>query len=131
LCTILPHELRVLSRNLWHGGTKVDGHRAEQLKVILDTEADAVGLQQTNGTAARELAEALGWHHHTAGQNLGVISRHPITVGLGDPGVGFYGAAGARIRIDEAYGSTSGRPTCTTHRTAPARPPSTDSRQSS
>ncbi|WP_338784061.1 HAD-IA family hydrolase [Streptomyces sp. DG1A-41] len=100
LCAMLPHALRVLSWNLWHGGTKVDDHRAKQLKVILDIEADVVGLQETGGTAARELAEALGWHHHTAGENLGVISRHPITAGLGDPHVGFYGAAGARIRID-------------------------------
>ncbi|MFD5234202.1 HAD-IA family hydrolase [Streptomyces qaidamensis] len=99
---MLPRELRVLSWNLWHGGTKVDGHRAKQLKVILDTGADVVGLQETGGTAARELAEALGWHHHAAGGNLGIISRHPLTTGLGDPGIGFYGAAGARIRIDEA-----------------------------
>ncbi|MFE7858843.1 HAD-IA family hydrolase [Streptomyces sp. NPDC057403] len=92
--------LRVLSWNLWHGGAQVDDHRAKQLKVILDTEADVVGLQETAGTAARELAEALGWHHHQAGENLGIISRHPITARLGDPAVGFYGAAGARIRLD-------------------------------
>ena len=91
--------LRVLSWNLWYGGAKVDDHRAKQLKVVLDTEADVVGLQETAGASARELAEALGWHHHQAGENLGIISRHPITARLGDPEVGFYGAAGARIRI--------------------------------
>nr|WP_272923024.1 HAD-IA family hydrolase [Streptomyces sp. SID5464] len=103
LRAMLPRELRVLSWNLWHGGTQVDDHRAKQLKVILDTGADVVGLQETGGSAARELAEALGWHHHAAGQNLGVISRHPIIARLGDPGVGFYGAAGARILVDEAH----------------------------
>ncbi|WP_079128808.1 HAD-IA family hydrolase [Streptomyces qaidamensis] len=102
LSGMLPRELRVLSWNLWHGGTKVDDHRAKQLKGILDTGADVVGLQETGGTAAGELAEALGWHHHAAGGNLGIISRHPITTGLGDPRIGFYGAAGARIRIDGA-----------------------------
>ena len=91
--------LRVLSWNLWYGGAKVDDHRAKQLKVVLDTEADVVGLQETAGTSARELADALGWHHHQAGENLGIISRHPITAVLGDPDVGFYGAAGARIRV--------------------------------
>ncbi|WP_171109239.1 HAD-IA family hydrolase [Streptomyces sp. Z423-1] len=91
--------LRVMSLNLWLGGSKVDGHRAKQIKAVLDTGVDVVGLQETNGTAARELAEALGWHHHTAGSNLGIISRHPITARHGDPDVGFYGAAGARIRI--------------------------------
>ncbi|WP_367318608.1 HAD-IA family hydrolase [Streptomyces sp. HUAS ZL42] len=103
LRAMLPRELRVLSWNLWHGGTKVDDHRAKQLKVVLDTGADIVGLQETGGTAALELAEALGWHHHQAGANLGIISRHPITARLGDPDVGFYGAAGARIRIDGSH----------------------------
>ena len=66
-----------MSWNLWHGGTKVDDHRAKQLKVITETDVDVVGLQETYGTAAEELAEALGWHHHRAGENLGIISRLP------------------------------------------------------
>lgn len=103
LRALVSPQLRVLSWNLWYGGAKVDDHRAKQLKVILDTEADVVGLQETAGTAARELADALGWHHHQAGENLGIISRHPITARLGDPDVGFYGAAGARIRIGRAH----------------------------
>ncbi|MBX7554465.1 HAD-IA family hydrolase [Streptomyces sp. NPDC004232] len=92
-------ELRVMSWNLWLGGIMVDDHRAKQLKVILESGADVVGLQETGGTAAQELAEALGWHHHRAGENLGVLSRHPITARLGDPDVGFYGAAGVRIAV--------------------------------
>jgi endonuclease/exonuclease/phosphatase family metal-dependent hydrolase len=79
----------------------VDDHRAKQLKAVLETGADVVGLQETGGTAAQELAEALGWYHHRAGENLGVISRHPITARLGDPDVGFYGAAGVRIRLGQ------------------------------
>ncbi|MFJ9907253.1 HAD-IA family hydrolase [Streptomyces sp. NPDC101152] len=100
---LLGPRLRVMSWNLWYGGARVDDHRAKQLKVILDAEADVVGLQETAGTAAPELAEALGWYHHRAGENLGIISRHPITARLGDPEVGFYGAAGARIRIDGSH----------------------------
>lgn len=92
-------ELRVMSWNLWHGGTKVDCHRDKQLKILLETEVDVVGLQETHGDSAQELAEALGWHHLRAGENLGIISRYPITARLGDPEVGFYGAAGARIRL--------------------------------
>ncbi|MER6065933.1 HAD-IA family hydrolase [Streptomyces sp. NPDC001792] len=92
-------ELRVMSWNLWLGGSEVDDHRAKQLKVILKSGADVVGLQETAGTAAQELAEALGWHHHRAGENLGVLSRHPITARFGDPEVGFYGAAGVRIAV--------------------------------
>ncbi|ANS63701.1 endonuclease/exonuclease/phosphatase [Streptomyces lincolnensis] len=101
LAALLPYELRVMSWNLWYGGTKVHDHRAKQLKIITETGADVVGLQETYGTAAQELADALGWHHHRAGENLGIISRHPITARLGDPDVGFYGAAGARIAVGD------------------------------
>jgi HAD superfamily hydrolase (TIGR01509 family) len=97
---VTPRELRVMSWNLWYGGTKVDDFRAKQLKVIAETGADVVGLQETYGTSARELADALGWHHHQAGENLGIISRYPITARLGDPDVGFYGGTGVRIRLD-------------------------------
>ncbi|NUP23826.1 MAG: HAD-IA family hydrolase [Streptomyces sp.] len=94
-------ELRVMSWNLWYGGTKVHDHLAKQLKVIAETGVDVVGLQETYGTAAQELADAIGWYHHRAGENLGVISRHPITARFVDPDVGFYGAAGVRIRVGE------------------------------
>jgi len=100
LIALVTRELRVMSWNLWYGGTKVDDHREKQLKVIAETGADVVGLQETYGNSAAELADALGWYHHRAGDNLGVISRYPITAGLGDPDVGFYGATGARIRLD-------------------------------
>ncbi|MFJ3671659.1 HAD-IA family hydrolase [Streptomyces sp. NPDC090106] len=97
LRSLLPGRLRVMTWNLWYGGTKVRDHRAKQLQVVAETGADVIGLQETYGSAAGELAEALGWHHHRAGKNLGVISRHPITAVLGDPDVGFYGAAGVRV----------------------------------
>ncbi|MFI9613397.1 HAD-IA family hydrolase [Streptomyces sp. NPDC052023] len=91
--------LRVMSWNLWLAGSYVDDRRAKQIKVVRDTGADVVALQETAGTASRELAEALGWHHHTAGENLGIISRHPVIAHHGDPDVAFYGAAGARILV--------------------------------
>lgn len=112
LRSLLPHRLRVMSWNLWYGGTRVRDHRAKQLKVLTETDVDVVGLQETYGTAAEELAEALGWYHHRAGENLGIISRHPITAALGDPEVGFYGAAGVRIAVgvgaDEGEGGGGG-----------------------
>ncbi|WP_405826137.1 HAD-IA family hydrolase [Streptomyces sp. NBC_01390] len=101
LDAMVTRELRVMSWNLWLGGTQVADHREKQLKVIAESGADVVGLQETYGNSAQELAEALGWHHHRAGTNLGVISRYPITARLGDPDVGFYGATGVRIRLDE------------------------------
>ncbi|GAA2787854.1 hypothetical protein GCM10019017_36540 [Streptomyces showdoensis] len=92
--------LTVMSWNLWLGGALVDDHRAKQLAAVRASGADVVGLQETGGTATRELAEALGWHHHEAGENLGILSRHPVVARLGDPDVGFYGAAGVRILVD-------------------------------
>lgn len=96
---MIAPELRVMSWNLWLDGARIDDHRAKQLKAVLESGVDVVGLQETGGTAAQELAEALGWHHHRAGENLGIISRHPVTARLGDPDVGFYGAAGVRIEV--------------------------------
>ncbi|WP_052031294.1 HAD-IA family hydrolase [Streptomyces sp. PCS3-D2] len=93
--------VRVMSWNLWLGGSPVDAHRDKQLAVLLAADVDAVGLQETAVHAAPELADALGWFHHSAGENLAILSRHPVVDTLGDPEVGFYGAAGARIRLDE------------------------------
>ncbi|MFD6225320.1 HAD-IA family hydrolase [Streptomyces sp. NPDC060232] len=93
--------VRVMSWNLWLGGSPVDDHRDKQLSVLLAADVDVVGLQETAVHAAPELADALGWFHHRAGENLAILSRHPVVETLGDPGVGFYGAAGARIRLDE------------------------------
>lgn len=131
LCAMLPRELRVLSWNLWHGGTKVDDHRAKQLKVILDTEADIVGLQETGGTAARELAEALactttqraGTSASSAATRSSPASATPTSASTARP----VPASASRRRMR----SMSGPPTCTTHRTGPTRPPSTASPQPS
>ncbi|RSS81662.1 endonuclease/exonuclease/phosphatase family protein [Streptomyces sp. WAC06614] len=71
-----------------------------RLRALLAADADVVGLQETAVHAGPELAEALGWFHHRAGENLAILSRHPVTGTQGDPDVGFYGAAGARIRLD-------------------------------
>lgn len=94
-----PRELRVMSWNLWFGGTKVRHYREKQLKIILESGVDVVGLQETYGTAARELADALGWEYHQAGENLGVISRFPITGRLGAADPGFYGGTGVRVTL--------------------------------
>ncbi|MET8506563.1 HAD-IA family hydrolase [Streptomyces sp. NPDC004787] len=100
LAGLAGRTLTVMSWNLWLGGGMVDDHRAKQLAAVRASGADVVGLQETGRTATQELAAALGWHHHAAGENLGILSRHPIVARLGDPGVGFYGAAGVRVRID-------------------------------
>ncbi|MFJ4849852.1 MULTISPECIES: HAD-IA family hydrolase [unclassified Streptomyces] len=96
----LVRQLRVMTWNLWLGGTRVDDHRDKQLRVLLDADADVVGLQETRTHSAKELAEALGWDYHQAGDNLGVISRYPIVSRHGLPATPFYGGLGATVRLD-------------------------------
>ncbi|MGW5422273.1 HAD-IA family hydrolase [Streptomyces sp. NPDC003943] len=101
LASLINRRLTVMSWNLWLGGGLVEDYRAKQLVVIRASGADVIGFQETGRTATQELAAALGWHHHAAGENLGILSRHPIVARLGDPEVGFYGAAGVRVRTGE------------------------------
>lgn len=101
----LVSRLRVMSWNLWLGGTPVTDHRAKQLTVLLDSDVDIVALQETAGASAKELAEALGWDHHQAGHNLGVISRYPVTARFGTPAPSGYGAAGVTVRLDDRAGA--------------------------
>ncbi|MFF4739844.1 HAD-IA family hydrolase [Streptomyces sp. NPDC001262] len=101
----LVNRLRAMSWNLWLGGTPVAGHRAKQLTVLLDADVDIVALQETAGASAKELAEALGWDHHQAGHNLGIISRYPVTARFGDPAPSGYGAAGVTVRLDDRDGA--------------------------
>ncbi|MBZ4016416.1 HAD-IA family hydrolase [Streptomyces purpurogeneiscleroticus] len=96
----LVRELKVMSWNLWFGGTKVDDHRDKQLRILLDADVDLVGIQENHFTAAEELAAALGWDYHQAGQNLAVLSRYPIEARHGSPDPGFYGGTGVTVRLD-------------------------------
>ncbi|KAF2018689.1 DNase I-like protein [Aaosphaeria arxii CBS 175.79] len=74
-------QFKVLSWNLWHGGTKINGYHEKQIKFIKDQAVDVVGLQEATGDHAQRLANALGWNYHqNNGQNTaGIISRFPIT----------------------------------------------------
>lgn len=71
--------LKVLSFNLWYGGTNVDDGREKQLRILLDNNVDAVGLQEHMGTSAQDLAAALGWYYHPGDSRVAIISRYPIT----------------------------------------------------
>lgn len=70
--------LKALSWNLWHGGSQVRDAREKQVRFLLNHDVDAVGLQETSSTSAKELAVALGWDYYQAGADMGVISRYPI-----------------------------------------------------
>ncbi|GAA2770931.1 hypothetical protein GCM10020219_045110 [Nonomuraea dietziae] len=98
-------ELKTLSWNLWHGGSQVRGGREKQLTFLLERDIDVVGLQESSGTSAKELGEALGWDYYQAGADLGVISRYPITSRGPLPSESGLPASNVRIRIDDRRGS--------------------------
>ncbi len=79
--------IRVMSFNLWHGGTMRGQSVEESARVIRAANADIVGLQETAGVApqgkprpdsAAALAQILGWEYLDQGGNTGILSRFPI-----------------------------------------------------
>lgn len=100
----LVDRLDVMSYNLWYGGTRVKDYRTKQLRFLLEQGVDVAGLQETYSVSARELAEALGWHHYQASYSLGIISKYPIVATDASHTDGTMYGAGARIRLDERLG---------------------------
>lgn len=74
----LVSELSVLSYNLWHGGTQVNGYHAKQVAFLASGGFDIVALQETTSDHATRLANALGWDYFQSTRSVGIISRYPI-----------------------------------------------------
>lgn len=91
----LVRRLSVLTYNLWHGGTQVDDYHRKQVRFLLDSGADVVGLQESTGGHATRLARALGWQAWQ-GDDVGIISRYPI---VAEHLQGGYGGA-VRVALD-------------------------------
>ena len=72
-------QVKVASLNLWDAGSHVDGSLEKQVRVVLTQGLDVVALQETGGTAAHALAEALGWEVYQSSGSLGIVSRHPLS----------------------------------------------------
>jgi endonuclease/exonuclease/phosphatase family metal-dependent hydrolase len=73
----LVDELRVMTYNLWHGGSQVSDYHKKQVSFLVDTNVDIVGLQESTPDHATRLARALGWYVWQD-SDVGVISRYPI-----------------------------------------------------
>ncbi|MFC1411773.1 hypothetical protein ACEZCY_21175 [Streptacidiphilus sp. N1-12] len=71
--------LKTASLNLWDAGTHVDDPLEKQIAVVLGDDLDVVALQETGGSAAQKLADALGWYAYQSPGDLGVVSRLPLT----------------------------------------------------
>ena len=79
----LVTEFKVLSMNLWFGGTKVDDYNRKQISAIAKSGADIVGLQESTYGHATLIADALGWHSWQ-GKDSSIISRYPISEKYGE-----------------------------------------------
>ncbi|KAG5923834.1 hypothetical protein E4U42_004822 [Claviceps africana] len=94
----LVEELTVLSFNLWFGGTQVKDYHAKQVRFIVNSGADIVGLQESTGGHAIRLGRALGWHAWQ-GSDVGIISRYPM-VSVRDA---IEAAGSVRIALDQGH----------------------------
>ncbi len=71
--------LKVMAWNIWHGGRE-NGERsgpAQVARLIRDSDADIVALQETYGSG-EALADATGFHLHARGTNVSILSRYPL-----------------------------------------------------
>lgn len=98
----LVRTLKVMSFNMWYGGTKVRNYREKQLRFLLNSGADIAGLQENYNTAGKELARALGWYYHSGEYSWSIISRYPIVYRGPKTRVdAAVRALNARVQIDE------------------------------
>ncbi|EWC48765.1 hypothetical protein DRE_00070 [Drechslerella stenobrocha 248] len=92
----LVTELRVVTFNLWVGGTHISNYHNKQIQFIVDTNADVIGLQEANRDHVKRLADALGWYFWSDDRELGIISRYPIVEDYGYVNL----SGGVRIALD-------------------------------
>lgn len=68
----------------------------KQVRFILESGADIVGLQETTSDHATRLGVALGWDHFQSSKSVGILSRYPIVAEYGE----ITRAAGVRIGLN-------------------------------
>ncbi|KAK2611972.1 hypothetical protein QQS21_001937 [Conoideocrella luteorostrata] len=93
----LVQNLRVLSFNLWYGGTKVNNYHEKQARFLVNQNVDIVGFQESGADHGTRLAHTLGWYSWQ-GSDVSIISRYPIIEVL--PATSVSGAV--RISLDGA-----------------------------
>lgn len=74
--------LRVMTYNIWVGGTLGCPTLSCTVGVIQAAGADVVGLQE-QGSSGPALAAALGFQYYNLGGSTAILSRYPIVQGLG------------------------------------------------
>lgn len=94
---LLLDRLAVMSYNLWQGGSNVNNYHEKQLRFILESGADVIGLQESvDGDHATRLGKALGYGVWSTNQSASILSRYPITREYGQVSTG----GGVRINLN-------------------------------
>ena len=73
--------VKVMSYNIYRGGTMNKQPLSQTAKVIQAAKADIVGVQETRsprGVNAERLAQLLGWNHHVDSGNRVTLTRYEI-----------------------------------------------------
>ena len=87
----------VTAFNVWHSGSQVTDGITKQMRFVVGSGSDIVGLSESRGTHAKTLAERLGWHWVHNGGDLAIISKYPL-------GQTFTADAGFGARVEFAPG---------------------------
>lgn len=102
----LVEDLAVMSYNTWSGGSNINDYHAKQLRFILDSGVDIIGLQEAaDGDHVIRLADALGWDYWQSDRSVGVLSRYQIVKEYGEvapvevPVEGSKNSPGGGVRI--------------------------------
>ncbi|KAM5343184.1 hypothetical protein ACJ41O_014150 [Fusarium nematophilum] len=94
---MLVPQLRVMSFNTWFGGSRFHEYHEKQIRFIVNSNADLVGLQEDHtGDRAKQLAESLGWEYWASEQSHSILSRYPIRSTTGN----IDKSGGATIALD-------------------------------
>jgi hypothetical protein len=72
-------QIETASWNLDGVGTGDTRSEQAEVRAIVASGIDILGLQGTAGTAATTLAHDLGWHSYQSSGDLGIVSAYPIT----------------------------------------------------
>jgi exodeoxyribonuclease-3 len=73
--------VKVMSYNIYRGGTQLGQALSQTVKVIQEAKADIVGVQETlspNGDTAKQLAKLLGWNLYVGLRHKCIMTRHEI-----------------------------------------------------
>lgn len=76
-------EVTVMTNNLWHQGTQVNGYKEKQVALFRDSGADVIALQESSEERTQELATSLNWNSHWS-EDHGILSRYPIRKRYGE-----------------------------------------------